>query len=131
MSDPKEIKQEKDQERLDHLYELFLEICDQMIEEAFLVTDGVTVSSVVMDKRVGHLLSKKMKKAYGNEWGVYTIPEAIKYAHEVGYETALMEMYKRSRQQVPPETESGIEGDDSAENSKLRKRELQSEEESD
>lgn len=98
MSDePQEIL-EDNTDRMKELYELFLEVFDRMIERCYIITDGITVSTVVMDKKVGAVLAKKMKNQLGREWGCFSVPDAIKYAFQIGHDSALMELYKRSQQ---------------------------------
>lgn len=89
-------------EKQEKILSSLLEICDDLVSGAFVVTDGYMVSAIVLDEGVAKYLCKEMRKQYNNDKWVYlSIPMAIEYAYSIGRESGYLidESPKPSKEQ--------------------------------
>ena len=105
----------------------FLELCDSLVEDAFVVTNGRIVAAVVLEETLAkHICRKCVQKATLEEkksWVVCNISNALDYAFECGYRYALR---KESCEEVAPKGEGlAQETRKETDDSELRERELQ------
>lgn len=102
------------------LLKSFVEICEDLVSDAYVITDGMNVLTAVLDYDVAIKLCKFTIDKTGNDkWKVASIPNAILMAYRAGHKQAVYNM------------KSTKEGDKNAEDSELRVGEFQREPESD
>lgn len=92
------------------LLESFLQLCDTMVEKSYVVTNGLNVAGVVLQKKLAEHICFKMRNSYRNgeedsaeKWIICSIPQALRYSFERGYEEAfrqIMQQQKMSGQQT-------------------------------
>jgi len=104
------------------LFDKLLELCDSMVSEAYVVTNGLKVSSIVLDKKIAEFLCREMRKQYNSDTWVYlSIPQAIEYAFSCGREYAMDEIKKFQEKKIEQPVDASVRGDESGENSEFRK----------
>lgn len=112
----------KQQELIDKL----LELCDSFVSQAYVITDGLKVSAIVLDKKIAEFLCKQMRKQYNTDAWVYlAIPQAIEYAFSCGREYAFEEL--RQAQKADKPVDCSATGEKNAEDSELRTSDVQQE----
>lgn len=105
----------------DKLFKGFVELCEELVTEAYLITDGRQVLTAVLDHSVATKLCKTMIKRTGDpNWKVTKIADGVELAWRNGYLQGCREM----------EMKINANGDANEEDSELRDGGLQSEEES-
>jgi len=73
------------------LLNVFTELCEDMINEAFMVTDGRRVVTTVLDYDLAVKLAKMANESSSTRFYVLNIPTAINFAFECGYQIATNE----------------------------------------
>lgn len=110
-----------------------LELCDSIIGDAYVVTDGLRVSAIVLDKKIAEFLCKEMRKKYNTDAWVYlSIPESVEYAFSCGRECAFEEIsqVKKADKKVEQPVDVSTLGEENGEDKELRESNVQSKEES-
>jgi len=99
---------------LEKLLKSFIDLCDTVVENAFVVTNGVCIAGIVLQESLAHHICKKTIDTYKDqdeartEWVVCKIPEAMRYAFERGFRVAIQQV---SMQRTSREESSQIEID--------------------
>jgi hypothetical protein len=105
----------------EELMEKFVEICDSLVSTAFVVTDGIRVSAIVLDEKVALFLAREMIKKYNDRhWTYLQIPDALEYAFSRGVE------YQK---QMMIDAVKPNDGDKNEENTELREGDIQPQQE--
>jgi len=101
------------------LLKTFTELCEELISEAWVVTDGQKVIDTVLDHGLAvHLCKLMLRKEPNSSWYVATIPNAIALAWKTGY------IEGRKDYGLDEETIIDEHGDVDGENSELRERDI-------
>ena len=88
--------------RQQELIDKLLEVCDSYVSQAYVITDGLKVSAIVLDKKIAEFLCKEMRKQYNTDAWVYLpIPQAVEYAFSCGREYAFEEIRQAQRAEQP------------------------------
>jgi hypothetical protein len=115
-------------EKQEKLLESLISLCDDIVSDAYVITDGYQVSAIVIDKKIADFLCRQMRKKFGNDKWVYlSIPQSIEYAFSCGRELGRDE-FKESAQPVDGAEKERI---DYGEDTELRTGGVQSEQKSD
>ena len=103
-----------------------LEVCDSFVSQAYVITDGLKVSAIVLDKKIAEFLCKELRKRYNTDAWVYLpIPSAIEYAFSCGREYAFEEL--RQVQKADKPVDCSATGEKNAEDSEFRASDVQPE----
>jgi hypothetical protein len=109
------------------LIEKLLEVCDSFISQAYVVTNGLNVSAIVLDKKIAEFLCKSMRKQYNTDSWVYlSIPQAIEYAFSSGREFAF-EQLRDAQKKVEQPVDVSTLGEENGKTEELRKSDVQQE----
>ena len=112
------------------LLKAFTEICEEIVSDVYVITNGRSTLTATLDHNVATKLCEMMIKQSGNsDWVVAQIPNAIEFAYRHGYETAIDHVKAVQSGEGVEETAPEFKGELDAENSELRDGELQREEE--
>jgi len=96
----------------------FTELCEELVSEAYVVTNGRAVMSTVLDHELAvHLCKLSNRKLGTNDWKVAKIQDALELAYRTGYIAAV-------------EEHKNIDGEQDEKDSELRECSIQHEEES-
>ncbi len=74
------------------LYKSFVSLCEKLITDAYVVTNGRSILTAVLDHDVATKLCQVMIDKSGQDWKVAKIPDALEMAYRDGYEDALKYM---------------------------------------
>lgn len=103
----------------DKLMSGIMNLLDTAIKDSYIVTDGLKVATIVLDKKIAEYFCKEMRRKHNTERWIYlSVPQAIEYAFACGREYAINEM-----------NNNGMEGGN-GEDSELRSSDVQQEEKS-
>jgi len=83
---------------LQQILQSFMDVCDSVVERAYVVTNGIRIAGIVLQEDLAHHICKKViatyqeeeQKKVSNEWVVCDIPHALQYAFERGYNSGMM-----------------------------------------
>jgi len=102
----------------------FVDLCETLVSEAYVITDGRSVLTATLDHAVASKLCDMMIKQSNNKnWKVATLNGLAQYAFKNGYAAGK----EASTDGLVPD----LRGDTDGKDSELREREIQHEEESD
>jgi hypothetical protein len=79
--------------KIKSLLESFIELCDSIVEDSYVVTNGIRVAGIVLDEKLAKHILRKTVTAYKpeeielakKEWVVCSIPKALEYAFTRGF----------------------------------------------
>lgn len=79
--------------KLQTLLDSFIELCDSIVEDSYVVTNGLGVAGIVLDEKLAKHILRKTVAAYKpeerdiakREWVVCSIPKAIEYSFKKGF----------------------------------------------
>jgi hypothetical protein len=75
-------------------------VCESIVSEAYVVSDGIRTSAIVLDKTVAEFLCREMRKKYQTDsWDIFSIPQAIENAFNCGRESAMKEIESLKRKE--------------------------------
>ena len=83
-------------DKTEKLLKAFTEVCDELISEAHVVTDGRRFMTAVLDYDLAEKLCKMAKQNSNADWRVLNIPTALEFAFRTGYAIAQYEMQERN-----------------------------------
>ena len=108
-------------DRIEELLNKIMCVVDELVEEAYVVTDGINVSGILTNGPAGEYLANRLRRETGDEtWACYTIPAAIQVAYQRGRVDTLSELKK-----MQSRTTERVK--DNEQDSELRDGELQQE----
>lgn len=90
---------------LKSILESFIDVCDAVVERAYVVTNGLRIAGIVLQEDLAHHICKKMILTYKEtereqakkEWVVCSIPNAMKYAFERGFRQCQTEINRQNK----------------------------------
>jgi len=98
----------------------FLELCEELVSEAWVVTDGRAVMTAVLDHEVAiKICQLAIRKTDSDKWKVAKLADSIEMAYRCGYEHALNDINNNdtgeeaSEDGLAPETDGENDGEDS------------------
>ena len=101
----------------------FTELCEELVSNAYIVTDGRSVVDTVLDYDLAvHLCKLSQRKYEGSDFVVIKIEDALEFAYRKGFQEAIHECGVREKERLEK-----TDGEDS----ELRERDLQQQKESD
>jgi len=100
----------------EELINRLMELADDMISKAYVVTNGLRVSTIVLDQKIAEFICKKLRSEYNSDrWVFLTIPQAIEYAFSCGRECAFEELrlaQSKAEQPVDDSAKGEVNGKD-------------------
>jgi len=88
------------------LLQSFVDLCDRMVEEAYVVTDGYNIAGIVLMEDLAHHICQKVVAKSGNPeqaakvWVVCSIPNALRYAFECGHNHAMQNLILAQQNEI-------------------------------
>jgi hypothetical protein len=115
----------------EELFKGFVELCEKLVSDAYIITDGRRVLTATLDHSVATKLCQVMIDRTGEpNWRVASIANGIELAYRCGYDQACRDFKDRMSGEEAQDAAPELEGESRGENSELRNRELRGEEES-
>lgn len=111
------------------LLESFMQLCDSVVENAFVVTDGMEIAGIVLQESLAKHICRKIVNTYKiedrkraeKEWVVCSFPSAMKYAFERGQRVGIDVALKKICEEAPNgKLAQTKENDNDREDSQLR-----------
>ena len=90
-------------DNLKEMLEGFVELCEQVVGKAKVVTNGTDVAGIVLDENLAKHICRKTvqisedKERASKEWVVCSISDAMKYSYRVGWDHAFNEIMESQR----------------------------------
>lgn len=74
-----------EEDKTEKLLEKLMRVVDELVEDAYVVTDGINVSAILTNIQAGKYLAERMRRETKDEaWECCGIPAAIQIAYERG-----------------------------------------------
>jgi len=89
--------------QLEVLLESFVNLCSQVVEGAYIVTNGQAIAGIVIEEDLAKHICRKVVSTSPNpdqareEWVVCSIPRAMEYSYKRGYEAAFETIIHQQR----------------------------------
>jgi len=93
--------------KMENLLKSFVQLCDTMVEEAFVITNGLEIAGIVLQEELAQHICRKVINTYkdpkqaAEEWTVCNFANAMKYSFERGYRSGIVNTLKTIREEVP------------------------------
>jgi len=115
------------------LFKGFIELCEELVHDAYVITDGHAVLTATLDHDVAIKLCKLTIRQTGNKnWRVTSLSETTEFAYRTGYDAACQDLQEQiSDEEVSSDKLASENGENNEKDLQLRKCEIQHQEKSD